>query len=209
MPDERPPGATRLALVVDGDTPVGRLVCRRLAAAGTTLAVTGRSARRCALLCRHLHDRYGNRALPYLVLPDAPASLRRVLTEVTGELGGIDAVVDLAYAPGRAHPLGAALRALPADRRRRIVLVAPPGAVTAGPQDEPLPADTNVVTPGPGASARRVAAAVLMLLGPDAAGLHGQRIEVTGCAEPAPGYGHEAEDRDGDEDVCGGGDDTR
>ncbi|MCL3997067.1 hypothetical protein [Streptomyces lavenduligriseus] len=179
MPDDAPLGAASVALIVDGHTPVGRLVCRRLAATGTTLAVTARSARRCALLCRHLHDRYGNRALPYLLVPDSPADPRRLLAEVTGELGGIDAVVDLAYTPGAAHPLGAALRELPVGRRR-VVLVARSGAAPEGTGEEPPPAGTHVVTAGPGASARRVAAAVLMLLGRDAAGPHGRRVEVTG-----------------------------
>ncbi|MEU6370058.1 SDR family NAD(P)-dependent oxidoreductase [Streptomyces sp. NPDC046931] len=190
MSDPAQPPRGRVALVVDGYSPVGRLVCDRLAEHGTAVAVAGPSGLRAAAYCRELQSRR-LRAAPYLVEPGEPAAVRRLLNEIAADLGPLDVLVDLIPARPPAFALATAVREVMlgttrAGRAARIVLAGPPRTApdvsrwVRKPRIEGL--CVNAVTAFGTAPAVHVAGAVLLLLTRDADGITGQRIEVGGTA---------------------------
>ncbi|MFI6689992.1 SDR family NAD(P)-dependent oxidoreductase [Streptomyces sp. NPDC050485] len=178
-----------MALLIDGYGPVGRLLCARLVASGTAVAVVGPSAYRAALLCRELEGA-GAAALPYELDSRDAAALRRLLAEVTAELGRIDCLVDLLPGEAPDYPLANAIRntLIGAGRPARIVLVTP--------QEHALETarwvraasthqvQVNALAAAAGASTERIAGAALLLLAVDAQGIGGQLIEVDSAAGP-------------------------
>ncbi|MFD5143040.1 SDR family NAD(P)-dependent oxidoreductase [Streptomyces sp. NPDC058401] len=152
---DAPPGGM-VALVVDGYGPVGRLVCARLGAEGMSIAVVGGSAHRASLFCKELAARYV-RALPYLVDSAEESSVEQLVADVTGDLGRIDALIDLA--PDRSTPhtlLDTAERSLRARGRSGRVLLLAAGDCVSG---------------------EHISATVLMLLAPQSHGLTGRVLE--------------------------------
>ncbi|MET9295515.1 SDR family NAD(P)-dependent oxidoreductase [Streptomyces sp. NPDC003077] len=87
----------KVALVVGGYGSVGRIVCGRLAEDGYTVAVAGRSAERAGLFSTRLAGG-APRSLPYVVDLARWESIDRVVADVVGDFGRLDAVVNLAVA---------------------------------------------------------------------------------------------------------------
>lgn len=157
MFDPDAPSGGKVALVVDGYSPIGRLVCARLAAEGMSIAVVGSSAHRASLFCKELAAGFV-RALPYLVDVAEDSSVERMIADVTDDLGRVDALIDLAPDQDNPHTLldtvERSLRAL--GRPGRVLLVAV----------------------GDSASGEHIAGTVLMLLAPESHGLTGHVLEL-------------------------------
>ncbi|MFF2013909.1 SDR family NAD(P)-dependent oxidoreductase [Streptomyces sp. NPDC058195] len=221
--------ARKVALVVGGYSPVGRILCERLVSDGFTTAVAGSTTDTARLYGESLAGEQSP-VLPYVADLTEGASVDRAVEDVLTDLGRIDVVVGLTAADAEpaataSSPAGpeatgfgmgethypelagmyrlgqTALHALPAPLRpARIVLLTTPthrqgawwpaGAVLAGGTSSlvagwsallpPAGTTVNAVVPGRNARADAIAAAILLLLRPDAHGITGQSVQVHG-----------------------------
>ncbi|MEU5264157.1 SDR family NAD(P)-dependent oxidoreductase [Amycolatopsis sp. NPDC021455] len=85
----------RIALVVGGYGGIGRAVCDQLGARGVELAVAGRTRDSAELACKQLRED-GVRAHPFVVDLADKSTVDELVADVTGRLGPLDVLVNLA-----------------------------------------------------------------------------------------------------------------